>query len=61
MLVAKAKKGLDQEYATLIEVSALLRALLKKGVIIKEEVEAEVPAVVEDIKQTLMLAKKENI
>lgn len=56
MLVAKGK-GLSQEYATLIQSSAILKALVKKGIITKEEVEAEVPGIVEDIKQTLMLAQ----
>lgn len=52
----KVMKG-DQNVGNLIELSSLLRALVKKGVITKEEVEAEVPGVMEDIKQTLMLAQ----
>jgi len=53
----KVYEGKDQNFATLIELSALLRALVKKGVITKKEVEAEVPGVVEEIKQTLLLAQ----
>ena len=53
----KVYKGNDQNIATLINISALLRALVKKGVITKAEVEAEVPSVVEEIKQTLLLAQ----
>lgn len=52
----KVMKG-DQNVGNLIELSSLLRALVKKGVITKEEVEAEVPGVMKDIKQTLMLAQ----
>ena len=52
----KVTKG-DQDVGNLIELSSLLRALIKKGVITKEEVEAEIPGVMEDIKQTLMLAQ----
>lgn len=53
--------GVDQEFATLIQSSALLRALVKKGLITKEEVEAEIPDIVDEIKQTLLLAQaKEN-
>lgn len=53
----KVYKGNDQNIATLIELSALLKALIKKGVITKAEVEAEVLGVVDEIKQTLMLAQ----
>ena len=49
-------KGKNQDKATLIELSALLRALVKKGVITIKEVEAEVPGVMEDIKQMSLLA-----
>lgn len=52
----ESTKG-DQNMGNLIELSALLRALVKKGLITKEEVEAEVPGVMEDIKQTLALAQ----
>ena len=52
----KVTKG-DQDVGNLIELSSLLRALVKKGVITEKEVEAEVPGVMEDIKQTLMLAQ----
>ncbi|MCK4359183.1 MAG: hypothetical protein KAW92_10675 [Candidatus Cloacimonetes bacterium] len=53
----KVYEGKDQNFATLIELSALLKALVKKGVITKKEVEAEVPGVVEEIKRTLLLAQ----
>lgn len=49
-------KGKSQGMGNAIELSALLRALVKKGVITMEEVEAEVPGVVEEIKQMLLLA-----
>lgn len=49
-------KGKGQNTATLIELSALLRALVKKNVVTIEEVEAEVPGVMEEIKQMSLLA-----
>lgn len=49
-------RGKGQDRATLIELSALLRALVKKGVITIKEVEAEVPGVIEEIKQMSLLA-----
>ena len=49
-------RGKGQDTATLIELSALLGALVKKGVITIEEVEAEVPGVMEEIKQMSLLA-----
>lgn len=54
MYLVKGKGGQDR--ATLIELSALLRALVKKDVITVEEVEAEVLGVVEEINQMSLLA-----
>jgi len=50
-------RGKGQDMATLIELSALLKALVKKGVITVEEVEAEVPGVMEELKQMSLLAQ----
>jgi len=56
----KVYEGNNQEFATLIQSSALLRALIKKGIITEEEVVAEVSNVLKDIKQTLALARMKN-